>query len=342
MNELGNGRRIRCNLMQLYHDKDADLKVLDGKKVAVLGYGAQGRAQALCFHDSGIDVTIGARKDGKSWEKAKEDGLKVQEFADAVKGADVVMILLPDEIQPEIYARDVAPNLKEGAALEFAHGFNITYKLIQPPANVDVIMMAPKSPGDKERDEFVAGFGVPALICIHQDYTGNAKKVALALAKGLGSTRAGVFETTFDNETYTDLFGEQAVLCGGMTAMIKAGFETLTKAGYPPEMAYFEVLHETKLIDDLIYAGGFELMWHVVSNTAEFGGLTRRDRVITPESKTGMQSILDDIHSGKFKDEWRADYDNGLKGLREMEDAEKALQLEATGKEIRRLFERKN
>ncbi|MDO5852724.1 MAG: ketol-acid reductoisomerase [Thermoplasmata archaeon] len=328
--------------MQLYHDKDADLKVLDGKKVAVLGYGAQGRAQALCFHDSGIDVTIGARKDGKSWEKAKEDGLKVQEFADAVKGADVVMILLPDEIQPEIYARDVAPNLKEGAALEFAHGFNITYKLIQPPQNVDVIMMAPKSPGDKERDEFVSGFGVPALICVYQDYTGNAKKVALALAKGLGSTRAGVFETTFDNETYTDLFGEQAVLCGGMTAMIKAGFETLTKAGYPPEMAYFEVLHETKLIDDLIYAGGFELMWHVVSNTAEFGGLTRRDRVITPESKTGMQSILDDIHSGKFKDEWRADYDNGLKGLREMEDAEKALQLEATGKEIRRLFERKN
>lgn len=328
--------------MQLYHDEDADLQVLAGKKVAVLGYGSQGRAQALCFHDSGLDVTIGARREGKSWEKAKEDGLKVQEFADAVKDADVVMILLPDEIQPDIYRDYVAPNLKEGAALEFAHGFNITYKLIQPPENVDVIMMAPKSPGDKERDEFVAGFGVPALICIHQDYTGNAKSIALALAKGLGSTRAGVFETTFDNETYTDLFGEQSVLCGGMTAMIKAGFETLVNAGYPPEMAYFEVLHETKLIDDLIYAGGFELMWHVVSNTAEYGGLTRRDRVITEQSKEGMRSILDDIQSGKFKDEWRADFANGLKGLREMEEAEKALQLESTGKEIRALFQRKN
>lgn len=328
--------------MQLYHDNDADLKVLDGKKVAVLGYGAQGRAQALCFHDSGLDVTVGVRKDGKSWNKAKEDGLKVAEFADAVKGADVVMILLPDEIQPEIYAKYVQPNLKDGAALEFAHGFNITYKLITPPENVDVIMMAPKSPGDKERDEFVAGFGVPALICIHQDYTGNAKNVALALAKGLGSTRAGVFETTFDNETYTDLFGEQSVLCGGMTALIKAGFKTLTDAGYPPEMAYFEVLHETKLIDDLIYAGGFELMWHVVSNTAEFGGLTRRDRVITKKSEKGMKSILKDIHSGKFKDEWRADYNNGLKTLHELESAEKSLQLEKTGKEIRKLFERKN
>lgn len=329
-------------MMQLYHDNDVDLKVLDGKKVAVLGYGAQGRAQALCFHDSGIDVTVGVRKDGRSWNRAKEDGLKVAEFADAVKDADVVMILLPDEIQPEIYEQYVRPNLKKGAALEFAHGFNITYKLIVPPEDVDVIMMAPKSPGDKERDEFVAGFGVPALICVHQDYTGNAKRVALALAKGLGSTRAGVFETTFDNETYTDLFGEQAVLCGGMTALIKAGFETLVKAGYPPQMAYFEVLHETKLIDDLIYAGGFELMWDVVSNTAEFGGLTRRDRVITDESKRGMQSILDEIQDGTFKDEWRADYDNGLKRLREMESAERALQLEATGKEIRALFQRKN
>lgn len=328
--------------MQLYHDKDVDLKVLDGKKVAVLGYGAQGRAQALCFHDSGIDVTIGVRKDGSSWNKAKEDGLKVAEFADAVKGADVVMMLLPDEIQPEVYDQYVRPNLKEGCALEFAHGFNITYKLITPPENVDVIMMAPKAPGDKERDEFVAGFGVPALICIHQDYTGNAKSIALALAKGLGSTRAGVFETTFDNETYTDLFGEQAVLCGGMTAMIKAGFETLTKAGYPPEMAYFEVLHETKLIDDLIYSGGFERMWHVVSNTAEYGGLTRRDRVITDESKTGMRSILDDIQDGTFKTQWRAEYEGGLKNLRAMEESERSLQLEVTGREIRQLFERKN
>ena len=328
--------------MQLYHDKDADLKVLEGKKVAVLGYGSQGRHQALCFNDCGIDVTVGVRKDGKSWNRVKEDGLKVAEFADAVKDADVVMILLPDEIQPDIYKQYVEPNLKKGAALEFAHGFSITYKLIQPPEDVDVIMMAPKSPGAKVRDEFVAGFGVPALICVYQDHSGKAKDIALALAKGIGATRAGVFETTFDNETYTDLFGEQAVLCGGMTAMIKAGFQTLVDAGYPPQMAYFEVFHETKLIDDLLYAGGFELMWHVVSNTAEFGGLTRRDRVINAQSKDGMQSILDDIHDGTFKNEWRADYADGLKKLKELEQADLTLQLEVTGKEIRQLFERKN
>ena len=298
--------------MQLYHDKDADLKIFDGKKVAVLGYGSQGRAQALCFHDSGIDVTVGARKDGKSWNKAKEDGLKVAEFADAVKDADVVLMLLPDEIQPDIYKQYVEPNLKKGAALEFAHGFAITYKLIQPPADVDVIMMAPKAPGDMERIVFTEGFGVPALICI------------------------------FDNETYTDLFGEQAVLCGGLTALIRQGFKTLTDAGYPPEMAYFEVLHETKLIDDLIIKGGFELMWNVVSNTAEYGGMTRRDRVITEQSAEGMKSILADIESGKFKDEWRAEWAAGLVNLKRMEEDEKKLQLEITGKEIRQLFERKN
>ena len=328
--------------MQLYHDNDADLKVFDGKKVAVLGYGSQGRAQALCFHDSGMDVTIGARKDGKSWNKAKEDGLKVAEFGDAVKDADVVMMLLPDEIQPDIYKQYVEPNLKKGAALEFAHGFAITYKLIVPPADVDVIMMAPKSPGDMERVMFTERFGVPALICVYQDVTGNAKKIALGLAKGLGSTRAGVFETTFDNETYTDLFGEQAVLCGGQTELIKRGFETLTEAGYPPEMAYFEVLHETKLIVDLINKGGFELMWDVVSNTAEYGGLTRRARVVTEESKKGMESILKEIEDGTFKTQWRAEWDAGLVNLKKMETDEKQLQLEVTGREIRQLFERKN
>ena len=327
--------------MHIYHDSDVDLNVLKGKKVAVLGYGAQGRAQALCFHDSGLDVTVGARKDGKSWKKVKEDGLKVAEFADAVKGADVVMMLLPDEVQPDIYKTDVEPNLKKGAALEFAHGFAITYKLITPPKDVDVIMMAPKSPGDMEREVFLQGFGVPALVCVHQDATGNAKKIALALAKGLGSTRAGVFETTFDNETKTDLFGEQAVLCGGLTALIKAGFKTLVEAGYPPEMAYFEVLHEVKLIDDLINRGGFELMWHVVSNTAEYGGLTRRDKVITPESLKGMKSILNDIESGRFKDDWRAEWAAGLVNLKRMEEEEKKLQLEVVGREIRKLFERK-
>ncbi|MDR3205885.1 MAG: ketol-acid reductoisomerase [Candidatus Methanoplasma sp.] len=327
--------------MQIYHDSDVDINVLKGKKVSVLGYGAQGRAQALCFHDSGLDVTVGARKDGASWNKIKEDGLKVAEFSDAVKGADVVLMLLPDEIQPDVYKQHVEPNLKKGAALEFAHGFAITYKLIVPPKDVDVIMMAPKSPGDMERVVFLEGFGVPALVCVHQDATGNAKKIALALAKGLGATRAGVFETTFDNETKTDLFGEQAVLCGGITALIKSGFKTLVEGGYPPEMAYFEVLHEVKLITDLINKGGFELMWHVVSNTAEYGGLTRRDKVITSESEKGMKSILSDIESGKFKDDWRAEWKAGLVNLKKMESDEKQLQLEVVGRDIRQLFERK-
>jgi len=328
--------------MQLYHDNDVDLKIFDGKKIAVLGYGAQGRAQALCFHDSGLDVTVGVRKDGASWNKAKEDGLKVAEFADAVKGADVVMMLLPDEVQPKVYKEFVEPNIKKGAALEFAHGFAITFKTIIPPEDVDVIMMAPKAPGDMERLVFLEGFGVPALISIHKDVTGNAKQIALGLAKGLGATRAGVFETSFDNETYTDLFGEQAVLCGGQTELIKRGFETLVEGGYPPEMAYFEVLHETKLIVDLINKGGFELMWHVVSNTAEYGGLTRRERVVNKESKVEMKKILKEIEDGTFKNQWTAEWDADLVNLKKMEDDEKKLQLEITGKEIRSLFERKN
>jgi ketol-acid reductoisomerase len=328
--------------MKIYHDSDVDLTVLKGKKIAVLGYGSQGRAQALCFRDSGLDVTVGVRRDGPSWKLAQEDGLKVAEFADAVKGADVVMMLLPDEVQPDIYEQFVAPNLKRGAALEFAHGFAITYKLIEPPADVDVIMMAPKSPGAMERVQFLEGFGVPALVCIHQDATGKAMETALALAKGIGATRAGVFETTFDNETKTDLFGEQAVLCGGLTALILGGFKTLVDGGYPPEMAYFEVLHEVKLITDLVNDGGLMGMWNGVSNTAEYGGLTRRGRVITPESIEGMKSILAEIESGKFKDDWRAEWKAGLVNLKRMEDDESRLQIEATGREIRHLFERKD
>ena len=328
--------------MRIYHDKDANFDVFDGKRIAVLGYGSQGRAQALCFRDSGLDVVVGARKDGKSWNKAKEDGLKVAEFADAVRQSDVIMMLLPDEIQPDIYKQYVEPNIKDGAALEFAHGFAITYKLIVPPEGVDVIMMAPKAPGDMERIVFTEGFGVPALICVYQDVTGNAKDIALGLAKGLGSTRAGVFETTFDNETFTDLFGEQAVLCGGQTELIKRGFETLVEAGYPPEMAYFEVLHETKLIVDLINKGGFDLMWDVVSNTAEYGGMTRRERVVTQQSKDAMVQILKEIEDGTFKTQWRGEWENGLVNLKRMEAEEKQLQVEVVGKEIRRLFERKD
>ena len=327
--------------MNIYHDSDADLNVLKDKKIAVLGYGAQGRAQALCLHDSGLEITVGVRKDGASWNKAREDGLKVSEIPSAVKGADVVMMLLPDEVQPDIYKEMVEPNIKNGAALEFAHGFSITYGLIIPPEGVDVIMMAPKSPGNVERIAFLEGFGVPALISVHKDSTGNAKKIALALAKGIGSTRAGVFETSFDFETKSDLFGEQAVLCGGLTALIKAGYEALREGGYPPEIAYFEVLHEAKLIADLIQAGGFSGMWHVVSNTAEYGGLTRRDRVITKESREGMRSILSDIESGKFKDDWRAEWRNGLRTLKKMETDEASIELETVGKDIRALFERK-
>jgi ketol-acid reductoisomerase len=327
--------------MKIYHDADVDIDVLKGKTVAVMGYGSQGRAQALCFRDSGLNVVIGLRKDGRSWNKAKEDGFKVVDFAEAAKTADVIMMLLPDEVQPKVYKEFVEPNIREGCALEFAHGFAVTYKTIVPPKNIDVIMMAPKAPGDKERDVFVEGFGVPALVCVHQDYTGNAKKIALALAKGLGATRAGVFETTFDNETLTDLFGEQAVLCGGTTGLIKSGFKTLVEGGYPPEMAYFEVCHEAKLIVDLINEGGFEKMWHVVSNTAEYGGLTRRDLVITEESEKGMKKILDDIESGKFKADWTSEWANDLKDLKAMEEKEKDLQIEVTGREIRKLFEKK-
>lgn len=328
-------------MVKIYHDSEVDLGVLDGRKIAVIGYGAQGRAQALCLHDSGLDVVVGVRKDGPSWKKALEDGLSVREIPEAVKGADVVMLLTPDEVQPDLYVEQIAPNMKSGAALEFAHGFSIVYDLIKPPEDIDVIMMAPKSPGDMERVAFLEGFGVPALIAVDQDYTGKARETALALAKGIGSTRAGVFETTFEYECRSDLFGEQAVLCGGVTALIKAGFDTLRENGYPAEIAYFEVLHELKLIVDLIQDGGLMRMWQVVSNTAEFGGLTQRDKVITEESKQGMREILQNIESGKFKDDWRSEWRNGLKNLKAMEMAEGDLEIEKVGEEIRTLFERK-
>ncbi|HQQ24944.1 MAG TPA: ketol-acid reductoisomerase, partial [Methanomassiliicoccales archaeon] len=229
-------------MARIYHESDADLNVLKGKKVAVIGFGSQGKAQALCLHDSGLDVTVGVRKDGKSWVDAKKNGLKVDTVAGAVKGADVVMVLIPDEVQGDVYAAEIAPNLKKGAALEFAHGFAITFGTIKPPKTVDVIMMAPKAPGPMERKVYLEGFGVPALIAVHQDHTGKAKSIALALAKGLGSTKAGVLETDFREEATSDLFGEQAVLCGGVTALINAGFQTLVKRGYQPEIAYFECL----------------------------------------------------------------------------------------------------
>ena len=328
---------------KIYHDEDADLNVLKGKKVAVLGYGAQGRAQALSFRDSGFDVTIGVRENGPSWKKAKEDGgMTVTTMDKAVKDADVVLMLLPDETQPDIYKEFVEPNLKKGAALDFAHGFAITYKLIVPPKDVDVIMMAPKAPGDAGRQQFVEGFGVPALIAVHQDATGNAKKIALALAKGLGCTRAGTFEVdNFDYETKSDLFGEQAVECGGLSKLIEEGFQTLVDQGFPPIVAYFECCHENKLIIDLVTQGGMAYMWNVCSNTAKYGGLTRRDKVINKDSVAGMKEIYREIDSGEFKTEWRQEWANGLKNLHAMMDDESKLQLEKTGAEVRALFQRK-
>jgi ketol-acid reductoisomerase len=328
-------------MAKIYHDSDADLGVLKGKKVAVIGFGSQGKAQSMCLQDSGLDVVVGLRKGGKSWEDAKKNGMKVDEIPKAVKGADVVMVLIPDEIQGEVFEKDIKPNLKEGAALDFAHGFGITFGTIKPPKNVDVIMMAPKAPGPREREVFLEGFGVPALIAVHQNYTGNAKKVALALAKGLGATKAGVLETDFREEATSDLFGEQAVLCGGVTALIEAGFETLVKNGYQPEIAYFECLHELKLIVDLIQSGGMMRMWTSVSNTAEYGGLSQRSRLITAETRKEMDQMLNYIQSGKFAKEWLADASGGMKKLQAMEDAEAKSKIEVVGKEIRALFETK-
>lgn len=328
-------------MAKIYHDKDADLNVLKGKKIAVLGYGSQGRAQALCLRDSGLNVVVGVRKGGNSWEQAKKDGITVAEIPNAVKNADVVMMLLPDEVQEEVYNKYVLPNLKEGCALDFAHGFTVVYGQVKPPKNVDVIMVAPKSPGKREREVFLEGFGVPALIAVEQNYTGHAKEIVLALAKGIGSTRAGVIETTFHEEATSDLFGEQAVLCGGVTGLILAGFDTLVKRGYQPELAYFECLHELKLIVDLIQAGGLVHMWKNVSNTAEFGGLTQRDYIITEETRKAMDKMLDKILSGEFSKEWIADWKNGLKRMKELEKQESERLIEVVGREIRSLFEMK-
>jgi len=265
--------------------------------------------------------------------------MKVAPVADAVKGADVIMILIPDEVQGKVWKEEIAPNLKEGSAIDFAHGFAITFGVIKPPKNVDVIMMAPKSPGPMERQVYLEGFGVPALIAVQQDFTGNAKQIALCLAKGLGATKAGVIETTFKEEATSDLFGEQAVLCGGVTALIEAGFNTLVKRGYQPEIAYFECLHELKLIVDMIQKGGMMNMWTNVSNTAEYGGLSTRDKVINAESRKAMEGLLDDIIAGKFAKEWMRDADGGMKKLQSMEKKEADSNIEVVGKEIRSLFE---
>jgi ketol-acid reductoisomerase len=284
----------------VYYDKDADLSIIQSKKVVILGYGSQGHAHAQNLKDSGVDVTVALRKGSKSWSKAEAAGLKVAEVAEAVKAADLVMILAPDEGQKKIYDESVAPNLKQGGVLAFAHGFNIHFGLIEPRADLDVIMVAPKGPGHTVRSTYTQGGGVPSLIAIQQDASGQAKAIALSYASANGGGRAGIIETNFREETETDLFGEQAVLCGGATALVQAGFETLVEAGYQPEMAYFECLHELKLIVDLMYEGGMATMRYSISNTAEYGDYVTGPRIITEETKKEMKRVLTDIQTGKF------------------------------------------
>jgi ketol-acid reductoisomerase len=286
--------------MKVYYDKDCDLSLIKGKKVTIVGYGSQGHAHAQNLNDSGVKVTVGLRKGGASWDKVKKAGLKVAEVADAVKSADFVMMLLPDENIGDVYKNDVEPNIKKGAVLAFAHGFNVHYGVVTPRADLDVIMIAPKGPGHLVRSTYAAGGGVPALVAIHADKSGKARDLALSYAKAIGGSRGGVIQTNFREETETDLFGEQAVLCGGVVELIKAGFETLVEAGYAPEMAYFECLHETKLIVDLIYEGGIANMNYSISNNAEYGEYVSGPRVITEETKKVMKAILKDIQTGEY------------------------------------------
>jgi len=286
--------------MQVYYDKDADLSIIRSKKVAIIGYGSQGHAHAQNLRDSGVDVTVGLRKSGASWHKVEAAGIKVAEVDDAVKNADLVMILLPDENIPEVYKNNVAPNIKQGATLAFAHGFNVHYNQVVPRADLDVIMIAPKGPGHTVRSEYLKGGGVPTLIAIYQDQSGNAKQIALSYAAANGGTKGGVIETNFREETETDLFGEQAVLCGGAVELVKMGFETLTEAGYAPEMAYFECLHELKLIVDLMYEGGIANMNYSISNNAEYGEYVTGQRVIGEEARAAMRECLKNIQNGEY------------------------------------------
>ncbi|MBN1542641.1 ketol-acid reductoisomerase [candidate division KSB1 bacterium] len=290
--------------MKVYYDADADLNLLSGKTVAVLGYGSQGHAHALNLNESGVSVVVGLYPGSSSWKKAEADGLTVRTCVEAAKDADVIMMLVPDMAQPGVFSEAVLPSLKAGRVLAFAHGFNIHYDQIRPPADVDVIMIAPKGPGHLVRRQYQEGRGVPNLIAVAQDASGKAQAIALAYSKGIGGTRAGVIETSFREETETDLFGEQAVLCGGIWELIRSGFETLVEAGYTPEIAYFECLHEMKLIVDLIYEGGMSRMFYSVSDTAEYGGLTRGPRVVGKESKEAMKKILQEIRTGEFAGEW--------------------------------------
>ncbi|MBI5727326.1 MAG: ketol-acid reductoisomerase [Ignavibacteriales bacterium] len=324
--------------MHVYYDADANLELLKSKKIAVLGYGSQGHAHSLNLKDSGVEVVVGLKPESASKAKAEAAGLTVKTVAEASEWADVIMLLLPDQSQKAIYDAEIAPYLKEGDTLVFGHGFNIHYKQIVPPANVNVMMIAPKSPGHLVRRTYEQGSGTPCLIAIKQDYSGNTKDLELAWAKGIGGTRAGVIETNFKDETETDLFGEQAVLCGGSAQLIKAGFEVLVEAGYPPELAYFECMHEMKLIVDLYYEGGLSRMNYSVSDTAEYGGMSRGKRLITDETKKEMKKILGEVQSGQFAAEWLDECKNGLPNMTAMRTENREHPIEKTGAELRSMM----
>jgi ketol-acid reductoisomerase len=324
--------------VEIFYDDDADLSIIQGRKVAVIGYGSQGHAHSLSLRDSGVDVRIGLQEGSKSRAKAEEQGLRVLSVADAAAEADLIMILAPDTKQRFIYEEHIAPNLKDGDAIFFGHGFNIRYDLIKPPGNIDVAMVAPKGPGHLVRRQFVDGKGVPCLIAVEQDATGGAQALALAYAAAIGGARAGVIKTTFTEETETDLFGEQAVLCGGASALVQTGFEVLTEAGYAPEIAYFEVLHELKLIVDLMYEGGIARQRYSISDTAEYGDLTRGPRVISPAVKAEMKKILGEIQDGTFAREWVAEDEAGRPNFIKLEEQGNQHPIEATGKKLRDLM----
>lgn len=323
---------------KIYYDQDADLNLLKGKTIAVIGYGSQGHAQAQNLRDSGLNVIVGLRLTSPTCKKAEADGLKVMAVPEAAKAADVIQILLPDELQAGIYQEQIKPYLEPGNAIMFSHGFSIHFGQIVPPPEVDVFMVAPKGPGHIVRRMYQEGKGVPCLVAVHQDYTGKAKETGLAYAKGIGGARAGVFETTFKEETETDLFGEQAVLCGGVTELMKAGFETLVEAGYAPEMAYFECLHEMKLIVDLINEGGFNLMRYSISNTAEYGDYITGPRIITEETRKEMKKVLSEIQNGEFAKRWILENRAGRPAFNAMKKKESEHQVEKVGAELRKMM----
>jgi ketol-acid reductoisomerase len=329
---------MEAQVAELFYDDDADLSVIQGRNVAVLGYGSQGHAHALSLRDSGVDVRVGLPEGSKSREKADAEGLRVVTPFEACEEADLMMVLAPDPVQRKLFAESIEPNLVDGDALFFGHGLNIRYDLIKPPAGIDVCMVAPKGPGHLVRRQFVDGRGVPVLIAVEQDATGDAWNLVKSYAKGIGGTRAGAIKTTFTEETETDLFGEQTVLCGGLSELIKAGFETLVDAGYQPEVAYFECLHEVKLIVDLMYEGGLSKMYWSVSETAEYGGYTRGPRLITADTKKEMVKILGEIQDGSFAKEWMAEYDAGLPNHKRLFQENTDHPVEVTGRQLRPLM----